>query len=312
MTAGLNLERFYTVQLVPVTPFDADGQINREATVQLYERLEAAGIRLFIPCAGSAEFHSLSGEEILDVIQLARQTLSNEATLVAPTGFRADFAVDLGNRAHQSGADAVLVMPLTFPYLSDAGAEDYYRSLLDQIECPLLIYKKGPVPSDELLLRLAEHPNLVGVKYAVNDLDAFNQIVAADGGRIDWYCGSAERFAPFFALAGSRGFTSGAANICPGLALGMQAALENGDWQEAMRLQHLILPIENYRDRQESSFHVSLLKYAVSCTGIECGSPRPPQRQLTAAEQTEIRQLVETVQAAETEYLSECDRSSSG
>lgn len=305
MTEGLDLQRFHTVQLVPVTPYGADGQINRDATVRLYERLEKAGIRVFVPCAGSAEFHSLRDTEILEVIQLAHETLSEQASIIAPTGFRSDFAVELGNRACQAGAVAVLVMPLTFPYLSDAGAEDYYCSLLDQIECPLLIYKKGPVPSDELLLRLAEHPNLVGVKYAVNDLNAFNQVVAADAGRIDWYCGSAERFAPFFALAGSRGFTSGAGNVCPALVLGMQAALQDGDWEEAMRLQQLILPIENYRDLQGSSFHVSLLKYAVGCTGIECGLPRPPQRQLTAAEQVEIRQLVEIVTAAEDHYMAE-------
>ena len=303
MTNALDLNQLHTVQLVPVTPFDEEGQVSQDQVVRLYQRLETAGIRVFIPCAGSAEFHTLTSSEILQVIQIARETLAEQATIVAPIGFQVDFAVELGNQAHQAGAAAALVMPLTFPYLSDAGAEDYYRRLLDQIDCPVLIYKKGPVPSDDLLLRLADHPNLVGVKYAVNDLNAFNQVVAADAGRIDWYCGSAERFAPFFAIAGSRGFTSGAANICPALVLGMQAALESGDWQEAMRLQHLILPIENYRDRQESSFHVSLLKYAVTCTGIECGLPRPPQRQLTAEEQADIRQLVETVTASEEQYL---------
>ena len=83
----------------------------------------------------------------------------------------------------------------------------------------------------------------------------------------------------------------------------MQTALRDGNWQEAMRLQHLILPIENYRDRQGSSFHVSLLKYAVTCTGIECGHPRAPQRQLTPKEENEIRALVETVREAEESYL---------
>ena len=303
MTNGLDLNQLHTVQVVPVTPFDKEGQVNRDETARLYQRLEKAGIRVVIPCAGSAEFHTLTSSEILEVIQVARETLSDESIIVAPTGFRAEFAVELANQACQAGASAALVMPLAFPYLSDTGAEDYYRCLLDQIECPVMIYKKGPIPSDDLLLRLADHPNLIGVKYAVNDLNAFNQVVAADNGRIDWYCGSAERFAPFFALAGSRGFTSGAANICPALALGMQAALRDGNWQEAMRLQHLILPIENYRDRQGSSFHVSLLKHAVTCTGIECGVPRPPQRQLTSEEQDDIRQLVERVRSAEEKYL---------
>lgn len=307
MRTDLDLHQFHTVQLVPVTPYGDNGQVDPVAARQLYQRLDAAGIRVFIPCAGSAEFHALDPEEILDVVEIARETVGESSLVVAPVGFRAELAVDLGNRAHQRGAAAVLVMPLAFPYLSDPGAEDYYRRLLDEMDCPVMIYKKGPIPSDALLLRLADHPNLIGVKYAVNDLDAFNQIVVNDGGRLDWYCGSAERYAPFFALAGSRGFTSGAGNICPALVLGVQHALQAGDWTEAMRLQRLVLPIENYRDRHDSSFHVSLLKYAVTCTGISCGIPRPPQRQLTSQEQAEIRQLVETVQAAESEYLAAAD-----
>ena len=76
-------------------------------------------------------------------------------------------------------------MPLGFPYISDAGARDYYVSLMDHLNCPTLVYKKAEIPSHELLLELADHPHLVGVKYAVNDIDAFNRIVQDDRNRID-------------------------------------------------------------------------------------------------------------------------------
>ncbi len=294
-------ERFRTVQLVPITAFDDGGQLALEPMRTHTTRLLEAGIRVFIPCAGSSEFHSLLDEEILDVIRMTREAVGDRAMVVAPAGEQLVRAIMLGNAAADAGADAVLVMPLSFPYLSNAGARDYYFALLDRLHCPAMLYKKGDIPSDELLLELAEHPNLIGVKYAVNNMDAFNSVVQADGGRIDWYCGSAERFAPFYFLAGATGYTSGAGNICPRLTLAMHAALARGDWAEAMQLQKLILPIEHYRARSGDSYNVSFLKYAVTHTGLDFGEPRPPQRRLTKAEREQIDQIIPTILAAERE-----------
>jgi 4-hydroxy-tetrahydrodipicolinate synthase len=219
--------------------------------------------------------------------------------IIAPVGFQPAYAIRIGHTALDAGASAVLIMPLAFPYLSDTDAKDYYLTLLDQLKCPTLIYKKDDVPSNDLLLELAEHPHLIGVKYAVNDVSAFRAVVERDGGRIDWFCGSAERYAPFFALAGAPGYTSGAGNLCPRLTLAMQAALARADWPEAMRLQKIILPIEDYRARAASSYNVSFLKYAVTHTGLDFGAPRPPYRQLTPDERHEIDELLPPILAAE-------------
>ncbi len=94
---------------------------------------------------------------------------------------------------------------------------------------------------------MAAQPGVIGVKYAVNDIDAFGRVVRDDEGRIDWFCGSAERYAPYFMLAGATGYTSGAGNICPHLTLAMFEACQGGDWAQALRLQQIIRPIEDYR-----------------------------------------------------------------
>jgi 4-hydroxy-tetrahydrodipicolinate synthase len=150
-------------------------------------------------------------------------------------------------------------------------------------------------------LELAEHPQVIGVKYAVNDIDAFQRVVQDDEGRIDWYCGSAERFAPFFMLAGAKAYTSGAGNICPHLTLAMHEACAAGDWAQALRLQQIIRPIEDYRARGASSYNISFLKYAANKLGLDFGPPRPPQRRLSADEEHEIDALLEPILAAEAE-----------
>jgi len=288
-----------TVQLVPLTAFDADDRLALDPMRRLNQRLFDAGVRCLIPCAGSAEFHVLADDDITAAVGLAREVVGDAAVVITPIGGAVDRALRLADRTHAAGADAALIMPLAFPYLSDEGAGDYYRRLLDELPCPALIYKKDAVPSDALLLALAEHPRLIGVKYAVNDIDAFQRVVRDDGGRIEWFCGSAERFAPYFFLAGATGYTSGAGNVCPRLTLALHAALAAGNWNEAMRLQRLILPIEAYRARAGSSFNISFLKHAVTATGLDFGPPRPPYRQLTPEERREIESVVGPILAEE-------------
>jgi 4-hydroxy-tetrahydrodipicolinate synthase len=296
---SLNPERLRTVQLVPLTAYDAQGRLNLEPMRQLNQRLFEAGVRCFIPCAGSAEFHSLDADEIVASIKMTRELTGEEALVVAPLGGEHRAAIELGRRALDVGAEAVLVMPLTFPYISDEGARDYYLQLMEALGCPTMVYKKAACPSDKLLLELADHEQMVGVKYAVNDIDAFNRVVHQDGGRIEWICGNAERFAPFFALAGSTGYTSGAGNVCPRLTLAMHAALAAGDYAEAMRLQQLILPIEHFRARADNSFNISFLKHAITHTGLDLGPPRVPNRRLTDAERREIDAMMPAILEAE-------------
>jgi 4-hydroxy-tetrahydrodipicolinate synthase len=280
--------RLQTVQLVPPTAFDAHGKLALDPMRRHWQRMLEAGIRVFLPCAGSAEFHSLSADEIVSTIQAAHKELGGQAVLVAPVGGALPAACDLAKRCLEVGADAILVMPLEFPYLSDAGARDYYRTLLDFVNAPVLIYKKSDIPSDQLLLELGDEKHLIGVKYAVNDIASFQRVVETDGGRLAWYCGSAERYAPYFALAGASGYTSGAGNICPRITLAMQKALEAGKWKEAIEWQRILLPIEYYRARSGNSYNVSFLKYAMRHCGYDFGHPRPPQRRLTADEMREI------------------------
>ncbi len=302
--AGFSRESLHHVQLVPITAFSQNGEIALDPMRQQTQRLLDSGVRVFIPCAGSSEFHTLMTSEIVAAIKMTREVVGEQARVLCPVGLQLCNAIELGQQALAAGADGVLVMPLGFPYLSDTGAKDYYTQLLGELGCPSIIYKKAAIPSDELLLELADHPQLVGVKYSVNEISIFQNVVARDQNRLDWFCGSAERYAPFFALAGSPGYTSGAGNICPRVTVAMHAALARGDWSEALRLQSILLPIESYRARADNSYNVSFLKHAITSLGLDFGDPRPPYRRLTTAEKHEIDSIVAPILAAEEELAS--------
>ena len=305
MAEVLNVEQIRTVHLVPLTPWDSAGRLNRDSLAEHISRMYAAGMRVFLPAAGTSEYQNLSADEIVDCVRVTREASGPDAAIFAPVGMQIGHAIDVAARSMDAGATGLLFMPFCHPYLSDAGARDYYNTVLEQVPAPSMFYKKGPLPSDELLLEMADHPHAIGVKYAVNDMHAFRKVVLADGGRIEWLCGSAERFAPFYMLAGSGGYTTGAGNLCPHLTLAMHAAFTAGAYQEGLRLQQIILPIEDYRAREGDSYNISMLKFAMTLLGQNFGQARAPQRQLTAGERSEITAMMNPILAAESELQHE-------
>jgi len=305
MSTPLQPADLQTVHLVPLTAYDSAGRINADVQREHIAEMSAAGMQVFLPAAGTSEFHSLSADEIVELVRITREAAGSGARIFAPVGLQIGHAVDVGVRSVEAGADGVMFMPFSHPYLSDAGAKDYYEAVLKQVQAPALVYKKGPIPSNELLLELAEQPQVVGVKYAVNEMHEFRKVVQADKGRLEWLCGSAERFAPYYMLAGATGYTTGAGNICPQLTLAMHAALSAGEYGEGMRLQQQILPIEDFRARNGDSYNISMLKYGMTLLGQDFGPPRPPMRQLTSEEQTEIEQLLQPILGIERELQGE-------
>lgn len=296
--------RIRTVHLVPLTAYNAAGQLDRDVQSGHIARMYAAGIRVFMPAAGTSEFHSLSADEIVECVRITRQASGPDAQIFAPVGLQVGHAIDVGTRALDAGATGIMFMPFAHPYLCNTGARDYYREVMDRVPCPTLIYKKSPIPGDDLLLELAANPHVVGIKYAENNMHDFRKAVLADRGRIEWLCGSAERFAPFYMLAGATGYTTGAGNICPNLTLAMHAAFAAGEFHEGMRLQQMILPIEDYRAREGDSFNISMLKYGMHHFGRDFGPPRAPQRQLMPQERAQIDAMLAPILSAEREMQS--------
>ncbi|MGL4552792.1 MAG: dihydrodipicolinate synthase family protein, partial [Gemmataceae bacterium] len=86
--------RLDTVQVVPPTPFSPDGQrVLAEPLAALVRDLYAAGVRAFLPAAGTGEFHSLSADEILACVRATRAAAPADALVVAPVGFGLGHAV---------------------------------------------------------------------------------------------------------------------------------------------------------------------------------------------------------------------------
>lgn len=305
MSTDFDLERLRTVHLVPLTAYHPDGSLNDALQAEHISRMYNSGVRCFMPAAGTSEFHSLSADEIVEIVRITVEASGSDAAVFAPVGLQVGFATEIAQRSLELGATGIMFMPFAHPYMSDAGAMDYYEAVINAAPCPSLVYKKAPLPSNGLLLELAKNPHVVGVKYAWNQMHEFRTTVAADTTGIEWVCGSAERFAPYYFVGGSHGYTTGAGNIAPHLTLAMHAAFSAGEYAEGMSYQAKLLPIEDFRAREGDSFNISMLKHGMKAFGQDFGPPRPPQRQLSDADCAEIDELLRPILAAEEELAGE-------
>ena len=185
MTAEYDSSLLRPVPLVPLTALASQGRINTEVQANHLSSMYGAGMRVYLPAAGTSEFQSLTADEVVELVRITREASGPDAQIFAPVGLQVGHATEVARRSIEAGADGIMFMPFVHPYMSDAGARDYYLEVIDAVEAPTLIYRKGPIPTDELLLELADDPRVVGVKYAVNEMHEFRTTVLADGGRIE-------------------------------------------------------------------------------------------------------------------------------
>ena len=160
------------------------------------EYLVEGGVRLIYPCGNTGELPSLSLEEWTAVVSTVVEAVDGLPS--SPGGRRAPAqALEQRERASDLGADGMLCMPTTGPYLSEEGVVAYYRRLLEDAVLPGVIYRRPPYMTDDGLHQLVGLDAVAGVKYVGLDTHAFAALVRGGPAELVWTCGMAERYAPY-------------------------------------------------------------------------------------------------------------------
>jgi dihydrodipicolinate synthase/N-acetylneuraminate lyase len=167
------------------TPFYPDGNIyfkKLEANVERYSKTPIAGI---VVLGSTGEAVMLSDQERRDVLKTTRDAAAATKVLIAGTG--SESAIDtlkLTEYAAELGYDVALVRT-PFYYkkqMQPANILAFYRTVADRSPLPVMIYSVPPftgydIPSD-LVIELAEHPNVIGMKESGGDVDKVRRMVA--------------------------------------------------------------------------------------------------------------------------------------
>jgi 4-hydroxy-tetrahydrodipicolinate synthase len=287
------------VVAIPVTPFDAEGAVERTAYRALLRRLLDSGVRTVTPNGNTGEFYALDPAERRLVVELTMaetaRTPEADTQVIVGVGHDVPTAIAAARHAGEAGAQMVMVHQPIHPYVSPDGWVDYHRAIAEAVpELGVVPYIRNALLGGEVIGRLGGLcPNVIGVKYAVPDAARF-AAVARDAGldRFTWVAGLAELYAPSYWAMGATGFTSGLVNVAPRVSLEMLRALRDGDYAAAMKVWEQIREFEDLRAERQSANNVSVVKEALAVQGLCRRDVRPPSRLLDAPQRERVAALL--------------------
>ncbi len=273
-----------------VTPFLSDQQqsLDLEGLRSNIAALLAAGVHGIVPTGSTGESATLSFEEHEKVVEVAVEAAAGKVPVLAGTGSNNTAeALRFTRAAKEIGADGALLISPYYNKPNRAGLIKHFTKLAD-LDIPTVLYnvpgRTGQNLAPELVVELAGHPNIVGIKEASGNVAQVSQIIE---GTLDEeftvISGDDNLTLPILALGGG-GVISVAANVEPARMVRLYEAFKAGDWTTALELHYELSPLFRALFIETNPIPV---KTAVGLRGMAAGPVRLPLAELDA-EKTEI------------------------
>jgi len=224
---------FHGSMVALVTPMHADESLDSEGLERLIEFHIEQGSDAIVVVGTTGESPTLDEKEHCKVIRRAVDFAKGRIPVIAGTGSNATHeAIDLTRCAMEGGADACLLVAPYYNKPTQEGMYLHHKKVAEAVPIPQILYNvPGRTACDmlpETVARLAEIPNIVGIKEATGDLARGREILERCGDRIDLYSGD-DATAMELMLLGAKGVISVTANAAPRAMHELCAAAVAGD-----------------------------------------------------------------------------------
>ena len=276
-----------------ITPMRPDGSLDEKAFQDLVAWQIAEGTQGLIPVGTTGESPTLSHAEHKRVVELCVEAAAGRVPVIAGAGSNSTAeAIDFARHAKQAGADATLVVTPYYNKPTQEGMFLHFTAIADAVDLPLFIYNIPPRSvidmSVETMARLAQHPNIVGVKDATANLVRPLHTKRACGADFIQLSGE-DHTALAFNAAGGVGCISVTANVAPRLCAEMHRAWSEGRLAEAMAIQDRLVPLHDSLFAETSPGPV---KYAASLLGRGSDHCRLPLAPVSGPVRQRVREAM--------------------
>jgi len=284
------MTRFEGCGTALVTPFTDAGELDLRALRTLVEWQIAEGIDFLVPCGSTGEAQTMDERERGEVVSAVLEAAAGRVPVLAgATSNDTRRAVDEAKRMCALGVDAILSATPYYNKPTQAGLASHFEAVADASTRPLCLYNVPGRTGVNLLpataLRLAEHPNVLGVKEASGDLRQIMEILCHRPAGFAVFSGDDWLALPV-AVAGGDGLISVTSNEVPALMTGLVHAARTGDLHGARACQYRLLPL---MDANFLETNPSPVKAGLSAMGKVRDVLRLPLVPVTAATRDALR-----------------------
>lgn len=277
----------------PITPFDQNEKVDIPLFKKLVERLIVSGSHGLAPLGSTGVMPYLSDEEKEAITEASiQQNNGRIPTLVGVSNLTTEKTVHHARFAEKAGADAVMIIPMSYWKLTDDEIVAHYDAVASKISIPIMAYNNpatsGVDMSPVLLKRLLEIPNVTMIKESTGDIQRMHYLRKELGEETSFYNGSNPLALAAF-TAGARGWCTAAPNLIPELNIDLYNAVEEGNLEKAKDV--------FYKQFDLLKFIVNkglprAVKAGLNILGEEGGNLRSPLQPMTPDETEELKNIL--------------------
>lgn len=260
-----------------ITPFTADGKVNFVSFGNMLEYQIEGGTDLLVILGTTGEPATMTEEEKTDVMKFAVKQAKGKIKLVFGCGSNCTaHAVEAAKKATDLGADGLLAVTPYYNKCTQNGLIAYYESICGATCLPVIAYsvpsRTGVEIQPATMERLAEIPNMAGLKDAGGNMSKTMETLRRIRGKCELYSGEDALNLPILAVGGN-GVISVLSNLVPADVKKLYTLVKSGKTQEAFGLADRLLPLA-----QACFVEVNPIpaKAAMNLLGFGAGVPRAP------------------------------------
>lgn len=259
-----------------VTPFK-DGAVDLDAFGKILDWQIQEGTDAIVVCGTTGESATMTNEERFKTVEFCVQRVAGRVPVIAGSGTNdTAHAVELSKDAERAGADALLLVTPYYNKATQNGLLLHYRRILDEVHLPCVLYnvpsRTGVNIAPETYAKLAEHPNVNGVKEASGNLGAIQKTLNLCPEDFYIWSGNDDETVPISVLGG-QGVISVVSNVFPSEMRKLTRLCAANDYAAAGKLQ---VKLKALCDAMFCEVNPIPVKAAMNLMGLNAGEYRLP------------------------------------
>jgi len=273
-----------------VTPVDENQDLNEAALRRLVNFIIQGGVHGLFATGSQGEFWAFNAEEKRRIWETVKEEAAGRVPVYAGTAaITTREAIALTQTAENIGVDAVSILTPFFVAPSQQELYAHYAAIAEATSLPILLYanpaRTGVPLKPETLARLAEIPNVVGIKDSSGDLSLTAEYIRVTPDDFAVLMGR-DTLILAGLLYGAKGAIAATGNVAPALVAGIYERFKAGDMGGARHAQEALAPLRHAFSW--GTFPV-VIKEALDLMGMEAGPSLAPVGPLSPEQRERLR-----------------------
>ncbi|MCP1108775.1 4-hydroxy-tetrahydrodipicolinate synthase [Ohessyouella blattaphilus] len=278
-----------------ITPLTDSGEVNYQVLRQLVNHLIDQGVHGLFPMGTTGEFYAFDDETFRKILETVKEEAAGRVPVYGGANhITTRGAIRLTKICEEVGVDAVSVLTPMFISQSQDELYEFFKTIAESTTLPIILYNNAPKTNVTIApataARLAEIPNIVGIKDSTGDMTNATEYIRLTRDNPDFHVLMGRDTLIYGALCyGATGAIASCANVAPRIAADIYDKFVEGDLAGSLEAQYRFAPL---RIACGMGTFPAVIKEGLVMQGIPVGKCLEPIAELSSEEKEKLRSVL--------------------